>query len=390
MSEQQQRAAWLLLAVAAVILTLATFYVYFRSQQGMASDRLSYRMVYNADAGDGLRLMQCSADGLDCTQLTSGDSTDLLPAAEPPSGASDEPRIAFLRIGEQGQESGAAGLGMPGGVYILGTRSKELTRVSTGVERVLGVAPSWSPDGTQLAFGAVEDLNADGEFAWDESGIYVSDVDGLQTEHIASGVAGGRKLSWSPSGDVLLVTGIEAGQPVPFVYALEVSSGVTITHPTIGQIAAACWSPDGSQVAVYSRQDHQVHVLDLQGEEIVAFDGPYGDILEIIWVPGADGDAGQGRLFAVAGHDYELGAGPLYERSASGASNQRWRPVAGAQAYTAMLSASPDGQYVAFTGFTSEQEGDLFVLERGDAQARQMTSDPGFEGLATWLVTPLP
>jgi len=49
------------------------------------------------------------------------------------------------------------------------------------------------------------------------------------------------------------------------------------------------------------------------------------------------------------------------------------------------LSASPDGRSLAYTKFSSEQEGDIYILEEGQEEPRRLTSDPGFEGLVTWL-----
>jgi Tol biopolymer transport system component len=247
------------------------------------------------------------------------------------------------------------------------------------------VAPSWSPDGTQIAFGGVEDLNADGTLGVEESGVYLTDLQTGDVRRAAVGLLGGWRLSWSPAGEWLLARGVQPGDPVPFAYALHTASGDTFTHPEIGQITTACWSPEGDRVAAFSREDHQIHVLDLEGAELFAVEAPYGDILELVWVAGGSDEDADGRFYAVTGLGFELGAGPLYQRSASANAEERWTAVVGGQSYTALLSASPDGRYVAFTRFTSQQEGDLFVLERGEPQARQLTSDPGFEGAATFV-----
>ena len=312
-----------------------------------------------------------------------------MPSAAPPSAeASDEPRIAFVRFDSLGEEDQEAGAGVPGGVFVIGLGSGQLTKVSINLDRVVPIAPGWSPNGRQIAFGGVEDLNADGAYGVDESGIYVTNLDTGEMRRAASGRLGGWRLSWSPAGQLLLVTGMQSGNPVPFVYALETSSGITYTHPEIGQITTACWSPQGDLIAAYSREDHQIHMLDSEGNQVFTFEAPHGDVLELIWASAAANEASEGQLFATAGTGYELGAGRLYQRSASDDTNESWRPVVGAQSYTALLSASPDGQSIAFTGFASQREGDLYVLDSGDAEPRQITSDPGFEGAATWVSVP--
>lgn len=389
MSEQQQLIAWRVLAVVTLVLALATVYTFIRSKQPPFDEGSTYRIVYNRDLGGTYHIVHCGLDGLDCRHLVDSDSMDIMPSAAPPSAeAGDEPRIAFLRIDPQIDEAQDRGPFVPGGVYVVGLRSGQLAKVSAELDRVVSVRPSWSPDGRQIAFGGVEDLNADGAYALDESAVYISDVDTGGLRRVVSGLLAGWALSWSPAGDLLLATAMTPGDSTPRAFALEISTGITYTHPEIGQITTACWSPEGDRIAAYSREDHQIHVLDTEGEEILAFDAPYGDVLELIWTPGAASQDSDGQLFAIAGSGFELGAGPLYRRSPSADAAERWTPVAGAQSFTALLSASPDGQYVAFSRFSSEHEGNLFVLERGDLQPRQLTSDPGFEGAATWVLVP--
>ncbi len=389
MSEQQQLVAWRALGVAAVALALVTVYLFVRAQQTATHAGSSFRIAYTRDLGGTFQIVHCGLDGLDCRQLEEGDSMSLMPSAAPASTeASDEPRIAFLRIDRETAEGHDSGPGMPGGVYVKSLISGQLTRVSAGVDRVLALTPSWSADGKQIVFGAVEDLNANRTYDADEPGVYVSSIDTGEVRRVASGWLGSWKLSWSPAGDLVLVTGMEPGDPVPFVYALETSTGITYTHPEIGQITTACWSPEGDRIAAYSKEDHLVHILDSEGERIFALEAPYGDVLELIWTPRRADENSEGQLFAIAGTSFELGAGPLYQRSLSADTSERWTPVAGAQSFTALLSASTDGRYVAFTRFASQHEGDLYVLERGEPQPRQITSDPGFEGTATWVLVP--
>lgn len=389
MTEQQQLVAWRVLAVVALALALATAYIYIKSQRGPSPAGSGWRIAYTVQSDDVFNIVHCGVDGLDCIRLTEGEASELMPVAAPPSDdVSAASRIAFLRLDPQGNQTANAGPGMPGGIYVMETGSGQLTNVSAGLERIVAVRPSWSPDGKQIAFGGVEDLDGDGAYTLDESGVYVSNVETGEMRRVASAALAGWPLSWSPASDLLLATAMEPGDSVPQAFALEISTGITYTHPEIGQITTACWSPEGDRIAAYSREDHQIHVLDSQGDELFAFDAPYGDVLELIWTPWATNDYNEGRLFAVAGSGFELGAGPLYQRSASADSTERWILVAAGQSFTALVSASTDGRYIAFTRFSSEHEGNLFVLERGDAQPRQLTSDPGFEGAATWFGVP--
>ena len=61
-----------------------------------------------------------------------------------------------------------------------------------------------------------------------------------------------------------------------------------------------------------------------------------------------------------------------------------------AQSYAIHMTASPDGRYLAYTLVTGGSqstlpETDLLLLDLGLGQSSTLTSEPGFEGLATWL-----
>jgi hypothetical protein len=59
------------------------------------------------------------------------------------------------------------------------------------------------------------------------------------------------------------------------------------------------------------------------------------------------------------------------------------------------LSVSPDGRYALYSllaggasvGAYGPPSADLYLLELGRPQPIRLTSDPGFEGLATWMAT---
>lgn len=384
MSERTQRIVWTVLALIAVGLSIATVYLHLQTRPTSLAAKGAYRIAYVAEREGSFRIFTSSAEGTDRTALSKGQVTELFPVCEPVSDdSSREPRIAFLRLDLGADEAGDSAPGVPGGVYVVSHKGGQPTEVSGGVDRIVGFAPSWSPDGQQLVFAGVEDVNRDGEYSVDESGLYVSDVETAQARRVASALLGGRRILWSPAGEYVIATGREPGNPVPMAFMLEISTGVTYTHPDIEQVTMACWSPDGSRIAAYSKHDHKIHVLNDEGDEVYAFDAPPGDVFDLVWTSG-DTESPE-RLYAVSGYDSSAGAGPLYTRSALPDPEERWTGVGGAQTYTLFLSTSPDGRYLAYTRFSSRQEGNLYVLERGQEEPRLLTSEPGFEGLATWI-----
>jgi Tol biopolymer transport system component len=281
-------------------------------------------------------------------------------------------------------------VGTPGGVYVVSS-SGEATKVSGEVPRILTIAPSWSPDGKQLAFAGVEDLNGDGKYRDDEAAIYVCDVEKGPPKRVATVNTMGLRLLWSPVASQLILQVKKPNVPVPVAHLLDLRSGKLTSRDDATTVG--CWSPDGQHIAAYSMLDRKIHVLHTDGSEEYGLDTPSGYVGELLWLPANTKDSIEDaeRLLVVsASQPMSSMSGQLHIRSAFPGGGEAWKRLTDDETNAAYLAASPDGRYVAYTlltGHEPEPTGDLYVLEIGQDEPRRLTSAPGFEGLATWIPT---
>lgn len=146
---------------------------------------------------------------------------------------------------------------------------------------------AWSPDGTQIAFVA---LNTDSPDYWD---VYVIDADGSNQRHLISVSEANwlQQISWSPDGKKLmyvsLVVAGEMGKHYGEIYVLDVEDG-TITNLTNTPDIDDCdpaWSPDGKRIAFSSGLAKQIYTMDVDGSNVVKLTDEDVKCYEPSWSP---------------------------------------------------------------------------------------------------------
>ena len=130
--------------------------------------------------------------------------------------------------------------------------------------------PRLSPDGTRVAF----DSDRDGERA-----VYIAERNG---EHVTRVSGGGYAAvpSWSPDGTQLAFIKAEPDRPrVWNLWLLNVVTGDLKRHTGFrsGQVWGASWFPDGRRIA-YSHEDRLI-LLDLQSGADEILESPIKDRL---------------------------------------------------------------------------------------------------------------
>jgi TolB protein len=225
---------------------------------------LAGRIVYSSVAGD---LWVMAADGSDRRRLThSGAGIDYSPTWSP-----DGTRVAFRTT--RGSPAGSD----PSNIFVVnadGSGERQLTPARGAAAG--GLFPAWSPDGRWIAYS-------------NGAGINLVCPDGSGRRPL--GVAGECSV-WSPDGSELMFcsNGINRGEGVDNwdVFVMD-ADGTHVRRLTsnLAQDYPGAWSPDGTQIAFFSRRDGygDVYVMDADGANLRRVTNQPGAQAPEAWLP---------------------------------------------------------------------------------------------------------
>jgi TolB protein len=121
-------------------------------------------------------------------------------------------------------------------------------------------APTWSPDGSQIAFIAGDE---------DGSALWVVRPDGSDAHRVRKG--NWQQVAWSPDGGRLALGGFGEANPALFIINAD-GTGLEQLAEFDDMVAFPSWSPDGTRVAVmvHASEDefdyrYDIHVVNVDG-----------------------------------------------------------------------------------------------------------------------------
>jgi len=174
-----------------------------------------------------------------------------------PTWSPDGTEIAFMRS-----------IGEVNGIFVIELESLQERQISPD-----GVAPEWSPDGSRIAFVA-------------PSGLALTKPDGTGVTPL--GIRGDCP-TWSPDGEQIAYCAVQGELPEEndlYVMRADGSQPRRLTRdPGIEDPVA--WSPDGEQIAFFSRRTTggDTYLIDVDGTDIVRLTSDPGAQVANAWLP---------------------------------------------------------------------------------------------------------
>jgi len=122
--------------------------------------------------------------------------------------------------------------------------------------------PSWSPDGSRIAFGRIDPDDLTHEEIW------IMNADGTDQHWI--GVYG-ENPTWSPDGTQLVYHSRRTGAYDIYKCNADGTAEQQLTFTAPYNEGGPDWSPDGSRIAYYGNTDgdHEIYLMDPDGSNVV-------------------------------------------------------------------------------------------------------------------------
>lgn len=246
--------------------------------------------------------------------------------------------------------------------------------------------PTWSPDGTRLAFIAP---CAQNQTRYEGTSLFMINADGTGLTPLKSSPIGDYDPAWSPIDNRIAFTTIRDFNR-PQIWMLDIDSGETVNvSDNVTTDFQPAWSPDGSKILFASLRviaRGKLWVMDVDGQNVVEFSREDTKTnIDPEWGP--DGD-----LILFSQYDSSGGGIPLIKGA-------NWRGGSGQAGMTTFRltdetmgmrepDISPDGLWVAFTGNTTPSNLDIYIMRVNGSDLTLLVSDPATEFDPAWQPTP--
>lgn len=231
-------------------------------------------------------------------------------------------------------------------IYVVGPNGRNDRSLNSLSDRADYTGPSWSPDGTRIAFAS----NLGGNANFD---IYVMNADGTRLQPVLKTVGGNFAPAWSPDGTKIAFQAQRSNATGWDIFAVNLDG--SDERPLIalpGNDELPAWSPDGTKIAFQSSRGlgTDIFVADADGGNIRRLTDGNGRVhASPAWSPDSRQIAFESNRHQVIAPDSGIPkAEPeIYVIDVDGAHLRRITHV-GPTALASKPTWSPDGRQIAF------------------------------------------
>ena len=204
------------------------------------------KIAFNSGRDGATEIYAMNPDGSNQINLTNNPAHDTYPSWSP-----DGSKIAFTSDRDGGEPE----------IYVMNSDGSNPVRLTTNdwdEDRAV-----WSPDGSKIAFSSVRNGNKD---------IYVMNSDGTNEKRLTIDPADDNTVSWSPDGSKIT---FGSGRDTPsrgdiYVMNADGTNQTNITNSPSSDVDPT-WSPDGLRLAFYrslvpgGHPNDEIYVMEIDG-----------------------------------------------------------------------------------------------------------------------------
>ncbi|MCH2170274.1 hypothetical protein MK489_05790 [Myxococcota bacterium] len=359
---------------AAAVLAIGAFLVWSVSLESQAVDVVEASKISfssNRDGGGDVFVMD--ADGSNPTNLT----IDFAPESEDPTWSSDGTRIAFETNGD---------------LFVMNADGSGRTNLtgSTGEEYSIDSRGAWSPDGTKLVAET-----------YPNSEIHVIDTDGSGQLKLTNGSPYNYDSDpeWSPAGNQIAFGRCSFTFPFGcdiYVMSPDGTGLINLTNGEFGNSGSPAWSSDGSRI-VFSFNNTSSWPFVSSGIVVMNADGSdpraltttyYGSSASVNDLDPAWSPDGSTIVFERCVDENFEDTCEIYvvEADSDGGDEQKLTDTTGSNENPAW---SPDGTQI---GFRSERDGnrEVYVMAANGSGQTNLTNNVAADEFGGWMPLELP
>ena len=274
-------------------------------------------------------------------------------------------------------------------IYVMDTDGGNPRRLTNN--RHADLSPSWSPDGKRIAFISDRDGHPHRIPGWFTSEIYVMDADGGNQQNLTNHPSDDRSPSWSPDGTRIAFQSYRDNDRNHNIeiYVMD-ADGSNLQRLTNNLIEDEnpSWSPDGERIVFSSaREGHvenkfgitsEIYVMDADGGNQQRLTENRNNDWDPVWSP--DGK----RIAFAADRKGDFVKFDIYVMDADGGNQQK---LTNHRGWDSSPSWSPNGERIAFK---SDRDGnsEIYVMDADGGNLQNLTNNPHSDSGPAWLNTP--